>query len=249
METRAGKQLLWIGCSLFLGFIILMLEDKIYDWFAYIFYALMMLLLLVTPFLAEDINGSYSWLKFGSVSLQPAEFAKFSTALAVAKYMNVHGFSMDRLKCSLPVVGMVLLPMLLIVLQRETGSALVYLAFFLMLYREGMPGLIPALGFCAVVLFVVVLRFSVVDLLGVEGASMGFFLGLLLAYVIMLIFLRVYQQDKKQVLILFFVPIVIFAVVGKSALMEMIPLALIEIFLFAVNFTPWIKAKAEDYSK
>ena len=117
----------------------MMLEDKLYDMFAYILYGGMMLLLLITPFLAEDTKGSYSWIKFGPVSLQPAEFAKFATALALAKFMNVYGFTMSKLKYSLPVVGMVLLPMLLIILQRETGSALVYLAFFFMLYREGMP--------------------------------------------------------------------------------------------------------------
>ena len=72
--------------------------------------------------------------------MQPAEFAKFATALALAKFMNVYGFTMSKLKYSLPVTGMILLPMLLIILQRETGSALVYLAFFFMLYREGMPG-------------------------------------------------------------------------------------------------------------
>lgn len=107
-----------------------MLEDKIYDWFAYIFYAFMMVLLFVTPFLAEDIKGSYSWLKLGPVSLQPAEFAKFATALALAKFISSYGFVMGRLRSSIPVFSLVLLPMLLIILQRETGSALVYLAFF-----------------------------------------------------------------------------------------------------------------------
>ena len=198
METRAGKQLLWIGCSLFLGFVILMLEDKIYDWFAYIFYAIMMLLLLVTPFLAEDINGSYSWLKFGSVSLQPAEFAKFSTALAVAKYMNVHGFSMDRLKCSLPVVGMVLLPMLLIVLQRETGSALVYLAFFLMLYREGMPGAILFIGICAVVYFVVGIRFGH-NMMPDGCTPVGEFSVLTLIFILSVLLLNAYCQKKESI--------------------------------------------------
>ena len=104
-DTRAGKQLVWISCSLGLGFILLMLEDKLYDMFAYIFYGAMMLLLLVTPFLAEDTKGSYSWIKFGPVSLQPAEFAKFATALALAKFMNVYGFTMSKLKYSLPVTG------------------------------------------------------------------------------------------------------------------------------------------------
>ncbi len=160
LDTRAGKQCLWIGCSLVLGFFILMLEDKFYDWFAYLFYFGMMVLLLITPFIAEDTKGSYSWIKFGSVSLQPAEFAKFATALALAKFMNAYGFTMNQLKYSLPVVGMILLPMLLIVLQRETGSALVYAAFFLMLYREGMPGSILFTGICAVVYFVIGIRFG-----------------------------------------------------------------------------------------
>ncbi len=79
-DARAGKQLVWICCSLGLGFVLMMLEDRLYEMFAYILYGLMMVLLLVTPFLAEDIKGSYSWLKLGSVSLQPAAFDKFVTA-------------------------------------------------------------------------------------------------------------------------------------------------------------------------
>lgn len=196
LETRTGKQLLWIGCSLFLGFVILMLEDKIYDWFAYIFYALMMGLLFVTPFLAENTNGSYSWLKFGSVSLQPAEFAKFATALSIAKFMNVHGFSMDKLRNSLPVVGMILLPMLLIILQRETGSALVYLAFFLMLYREGMPGAILFIGICSVVYFVVGIRF-VHDIMPDGCTPVGEFAVLTLIILLSAILDYVYSLPKK----------------------------------------------------
>lgn len=195
LDTRAGKQILWIGCSLGLGFILLMLEDKFYDWFAYIFYAGMMILLLITPFIAEDIKGSYSWLKFGSVSLQPAEFAKFATALALAKWMNAYGFSMDKLKYSLPVVGMILLPMLLIVLQRETGSALVYLAFFLMLYREGMPGSILFTGICAVVYFVVGIRFGH-ELMPDEQTFIGEFVVLSLITIFSALLVNAYCQQK-----------------------------------------------------
>ena len=94
-DTRAGKQLIWIACSLGLGFILLMLEEKLYDWFAYILYGIMMLLLLITPFLAEDTKGSYSWLKFGPISLQPAEFAKFITAsqgcIELGIFSSAHG--------------------------------------------------------------------------------------------------------------------------------------------------------------
>ena len=198
METRAGKQLLWMGCSLFLGFIILMLEDRIYDWFAYLFYAVMMVLLLVTPFIAEDTKGSYSWIKFGSVSLQPAEFAKFATALALAKFINSYHFTMSRLKYSLPVVGMILLPMVLIVLQRETGSALVYLAFFLMLYREGMPGSILFTGICAVVYFVVGIRFCQ-DFLPDGCTPVGEFVVLALIVVLSAVLVYAYCERRSVV--------------------------------------------------
>ena len=180
--------MVWISCSLGLGFILLMLEDKLYDMFAYIFYGAMMLLLLVTPFLAEDTKGSYSWIKFGPVSLQPAEFAKFATALALAKFMNVYGFTMSKLKYSLPVTGMILLPMLLIILQRETGSALVYLAFFFMLYREGMPGSILFAG----------IRFSQ-EMMADDCTSVGEFSVLLLITILSALLVNSYCKKKPVV--------------------------------------------------
>lgn len=197
-ETRAGKQLLWMGCSLGLGFILLMLEDKLFDWFAYLFYIGMMLLLLITPFIAEEIKGSLSWIKLGPVSLQPAEFAKFATALALAKLMNVYGFTMERLKYSLPAVAMVLLPMVLIILQKETGSALVFLAFFLMLYREGMPGSILFSGICAVVYFVVGIRFGH-EMMPDGCTSIGEFFVLLLITIFSASLVHVYCKKKEVV--------------------------------------------------
>ena len=82
-STRAGKQFVWIICSFGLGFVLLMLEDRMYDMFAYIIYVGMILLLIVTIFIAPDTKGSRSWLVMGPVSLQPAEFAKFATALSL----------------------------------------------------------------------------------------------------------------------------------------------------------------------
>ena len=197
-DTRAGKQLVWISCSLGLGFILLMLEDKLYDMFAYIFYGAMMLLLLVTPFKAEDSKGSYSLIMFGPVSLQRSECAKFATALALAKFMNVYGFTMSKLKYSLPVTGMILLPMLLIILQRETGSALVYLAFFFMLYREGMPGSILFAGICAVVYFVVGIRFSQ-EMMADDCTSVGEFSVLLLITILSAMLVNSYCKKKPVV--------------------------------------------------
>lgn len=159
-STRAGKQFVWIICSFGLGFILMMLEDRLYDMFAYILYIGFIILLFLTPFLADDIKGSYSWIKLGPVNLQPAEFAKFATALALAKYMNSYNFSIKKEKCAMILGVLILLPMLLIVGQKETGSALVYLAFFLVLYREGMPGVVLFAGVCAVIYFIVGVRFD-----------------------------------------------------------------------------------------
>lgn len=158
--TRAGKQLMWMGCSLGLGFVLLMLEDKLYDTYAYLIYGILLLLLFGTIFNPHEIKGSRSWIVLGPVSLQPAEFAKFATALALAKFMGEYTFSMKRKKHMLAVLGIIFLPMVLIVLQKETGSALVYLSFFLVLYREGMTGSILFAGICAVVYFIVGVRFS-----------------------------------------------------------------------------------------
>ena len=154
-DTFTGKQLLWIGCAMVLALVLLNIEKKYYEMMAYPAYIGFMILLAVTRFLARDINGSFSWIKLGSISIQPAEFAKFATALCLARLLSSYGFSMERRSNMVKVIGIVLLPMLLIVLQNETGSALVYLSFFLVLYREGMTGSFLTVGVCAVLYFVI----------------------------------------------------------------------------------------------
>ena len=139
LRSRSGMQIVWIGTSIVLGFIILMLDDRFYDTFSFVIYALLLLLLFATIFNPHSIKGSRSWLVLGPLRLQPAEFAKFATALALAKFMSMYGYSIHKWKHFLPTLAIVLVPMVFIVLQRETGSALVYLSFLLMFYREGMP--------------------------------------------------------------------------------------------------------------
>ncbi len=196
-DSRTGKQLVWMGCAVFLGFILLMLDDRTYDTLAYLVYLGMMLLLIVTPFLASDIKGSYSWIRLGSISIQPAEFAKCATALAVAKLMNQYGFSLKNWKNFLLATVLVLLPMVLIVMQRETGSALVYLSFFLMFYREGMPGCFLFSGIAAVIYFVVGIRYSTVLLPGTETA-VGEFCVLLLVWLFTAGMVRVYCPSARR---------------------------------------------------
>ena len=153
--SHTGKQLVWIGCAMVLALILLNIEKKYYEMLSYPIYAAFVLILAVTIFVAPDIKGSHSWLVFGPIRIQPAEFSKFATALCLSRMLSTYGFSMEKRSDMLKVLGVVVLPMLLIVLQNETGSALVYLSFFLVLYREGMTGSLLALGVCAVLYFVI----------------------------------------------------------------------------------------------
>ena len=211
--TRAGKQLMWIGCSLTLGFVLLMLEERLYDTYAYLIYGILLLLLFGTIFNPHEIKGSRSWIVLGPVSLQPAEFAKFATALALAKYMGEYTFSIERGRNMLVCLAIILIPMVLIVCQKETGSALVYTAFFLMLYREGMPGVVLFSGICAVVYFVVGIRFDQVfsirfsnELMADGLTSLGEFavLGLIILFSALLVKAYCKNSDRAVVYILSF---------------------------------------------
>ena len=196
-SSRAGKQLIWIGCALVIGFVITMLDDKLFDTFAYVLYAAFMLLLLVTPFLATDIKGSYSWIKLGSLSIQPAEFAKGATALALSKFMGHYGYNISNTRTFAITLGIILLPMALIIMQKETGSALIYTAFFLVLYREGMNGSFLFAGFAAVIYFVIGLKFQ--DTL-VDGTytSVSEFAVLLLIWIFTTVIALLYSDNRHQ---------------------------------------------------
>jgi rod shape determining protein RodA len=128
--------------------------------FALIIFGVMLVLLFATIFNPHSIKGSRSWLVLGPLRLQPAEFAKFATALALAKVMSIYGYNILKIKHFAAALGIIVVPMLFIILQRETGSALVYLSFFLMFYREGMPGSILFTGIAMVIYFVVGIRFA-----------------------------------------------------------------------------------------
>ena len=164
LSTRSGMQIVWIATSIMLGMVVLLLDDRIYDTFAYIIYALLLLLLFATIFNPHSIKGSRSWLVLGPLRLQPAEFAKFATALALAKLMSTYGYNIQQWRHFGAALLVILLPMVCIVLQRETGSALVYFSFFLMFYREGMPGSILFTGVAMVIYFVVGIRYAQVPI-------------------------------------------------------------------------------------
>ncbi len=160
-SNRAGKQFLWMSISLLVGFTIMLIDEKIYDIFAYILYAVWILVLLVTPLLADDVKGSLSWISLGGFRLQPAEFAKCFTALALAKYMSRYDYNIHKTKDIIITATIILLPMAIIMVpQKETGSALVFVAFVLVLYRQGMSKYILLLFATAVYFFVATIKFS-----------------------------------------------------------------------------------------
>ena len=197
LDTRSGMQIIWIGTSFCLGFVILMLDSRFYDTFAYILYAALLLLLFVTIFNPHQIKGSRSWLVLGPLRLQPAEFAKFATALALAKVMSVYGFTVHNMRHFATALAVVFVPMLFIVLQKETGSALVYLSFFLMFYREGMPGSVLFTGVAMVIYFVVGIRFEEVMLMDTP-TSVGKFVVLLLVQIFTAGMVYIYCKARRE---------------------------------------------------
>lgn len=196
LASRSGMQIVWIGTSLVLGLVILLLDDRYYDMFAYIIYALLLLLLFATIFNPHTIKGSRSWLVLGPLRLQPAEFAKFATALALAKFMSVYGYNIHKWKDFGTSLAIVLVPMLFIVMQRETGSALVYCSFFLMFYREGMTGSVLFTAVAMVIYFVVGIRFQDVLLLSTP-TSVGKFVVLLLIQIFSIGMVYVYCREWR----------------------------------------------------
>ena len=199
LSTRSGMQIVWIGTSIVLGLVILLLDDRFYDMFSIILYALLLVLLFATIFNPHTIKGSRSWLVLGPLRVQPAEFAKFATALALAKIMSIYDYDIRRWRHFAVALAVILLPMTFIVLQRETGSALVYLAFFLMFYREGMPGSILFTAVAMVIYFVVGIRYQN-DLLFHTPTSLGKFTVLLLIQVFSAGLAYVYTGNRLEAL-------------------------------------------------
>ena len=198
LSTNSGKQILWIGTSVVLAAVLLLLDDRLYDRYAFVIYILLVVLLFATIFNPHSTKGSHSWLVLGPVKVQPAEFAKFATALAVAKFMGGYEFNIHRFRDFAIAAAIIFVPMLCIVGQRETGSALVYLAFFLMFYREGMTGSILFTGVALVVYFVVGIKYESV-MLWLTPTSVGRFVVMLLVQVFTLGMTWMYCRDTAFV--------------------------------------------------
>ena len=184
----SGKQLRWIALSLILGVVILLSDVRLYETYAYPIYILVCIVLLITPFIAPDIKGSHSWISFGSMSLQPAEFAKFATALALAKLFSSYHFSLNASWGNYArALLIIFLPVVLILAQNETGSALTFMALFFVLYREGMSGLILFAALFAVIIFVVGIKFSETLIMGMPSGEFAVMIMIMIVMIAMTI--------------------------------------------------------------
>lgn len=201
-SNRAGKQFHWILGTLVLAVVLLLIDYKTYDILAYIAYGAMILLLLATPVLAHNIKGSMSWISIGPVSLQPAEFAKCIVALAVAKYMGRYEFRIRTWRDMIIPFGLIGIPMLIIMVwQKETGSALVFLAFLLAFYRQGMSGYVLWVIAAVVALFITSIRLGD-EVLPLGTGSVGILTCMLLLTVVEIYFLCKEHRMRYQALIL-----------------------------------------------
>lgn len=194
-SQRTGKQFVWILTAIGLSGIILLIDGRFYHYFAYYIYAFVLLLLIATIFLATDIKGSKSWLVLGPISFQPAELAKMATALALAKYMSGYNYTINTWRDLVIPALLLFVPFALIILQKETGSALVFVTFLLVFYREGMNGVVLFLLLLSIVLFVLVIKYSQILILGTGGA-LGIVLVASLLISILLIYSSLYQKQS-----------------------------------------------------
>jgi len=160
LDQIYGKQLLWIILSVFLIIIVLSIESKFYERFSSIIYIISLFSIIGLFFFGKTINGATSWYAIGGFTLQPSEFAKVATALALAKFVSDIQTNIRKVSDQLKAFVIIALPALIILPQPDAGSAMVYAAFFFPLYREGLSGVYLAIGFVGVLTFVLTLLFG-----------------------------------------------------------------------------------------
>jgi rod shape determining protein RodA len=152
-----GRQLLFMAASVIIIIAILIIDMRFYDTFAYIIYGVVLFLLVLVPIIGKEVGGNKAWIGIGSFGGQPSEFAKFATALAVAKFVGTIGFRMDNLRNQFVLFAMIVVPMFLILLQKDTGTALVFTSFLIVFYREGMSPFLIIVGIACAIIFVLAL--------------------------------------------------------------------------------------------
>lgn len=169
VSQNYGKQLIWIGTSLFIATLILLIDGKFFTISAYPVYGLVIITLILVLVFGREVSGSKSWFEVGSFRIQPAEFGKFATALVVAKFLSTMNIKFEDTRTKLITAAFIAIPAFLILMQNDTGSALVYGAFLFVLYREGLSGNFLMAGVAIVVVFIITLLFDPKTMMWIVG--------------------------------------------------------------------------------
>ncbi len=235
LSQRYGKQFLWILAAFVMAVFIVVIDTRFYFFFAFFIYGGLIFLLILVLFLGKNINGARSWFELGPFTLQPSEFAKFATAIALAGYLNLKRHDYKRISVFFTSTAIILFPALLIALQPDLGSSIVFLAFFIVLFREGMSPYIFISGILMIVLFFFTILFN--DLyINIGLISIAF------------VFAWVATRKSKEVLIAIGIFVVIAAVLyllrGSVARnMDDSQLFLISVVLSGLSFSYYFYSK------
>ncbi len=194
-SNPAGRQMLWIGMALIIAIVLLLFDGRMYESYAYPIYIFMIFALIMTIAIASDVKGSRSWIEFGIIRIQPAEFGKFATSLALARLFSSYNFNLNASKINyVKALAIILLPIILIIAQKETGTAVAYLALFLVLYREGMSGAVLLSAVGAGVIFVIAIKYSDTTFMDIPT---GEAVVMMLIMAVMVAMLAIYCRNKS----------------------------------------------------
>jgi rod shape determining protein RodA len=199
-SCRYGKQLIWIVASLTIALFVLVMDPKFFSQTSYLIYIIAIGMLVVVLGIGSVTKGAKSWLGIGDFGIQPSEFAKMATALALAKVLSGVNVDMNEWKTKITAIGVVALPMLLVLIQNDTGSALVFFSFILVLFREGLSSYVLIFGAISILLFILALLINPYILIG------SLFIVTLIVYFIL------HKKDNK-VKFIYFLGIFAFCVV------------------------------------
>lgn len=191
-SCRYGKQMIWIAASLVIALFVLVTDPKFFSQTAYLAYAVCIIMLLIVLVVGSTTKGARSWLGIGDFGIQPSEFAKIGTALALAKFLSAINVDMNNWQTKLTAIGIVFLPMTMVLLQNDTGSALVFLSFIFVLFREGLSSYVLILGAGAIVLFVLALLLN------------PYVLIISLAIIALITYFIIHRRNRKAKFIYFF---------------------------------------------
>jgi len=199
-SQRYGQQLIWIATSIVIAAAILLIDERFFSTFGYLIYGAVLSLLVIVIFIGMETKGATAWFNVGGFKIQPSEFSKFATNLALAKYLSNTSNKMHKFKTKAIAIGIISLPAIIILLQNDTGSALVYGAFILVLYREGLSGSILLFGILTAFLFILTLYFQDVSYT-IFNLSISGTVAILIAIFLLLLVIFFFYKKKKKIII------------------------------------------------